>query len=164
MKDKQKIQLKLIVSKGKCSICNHERILYFTYNNVYGEKIITDKDGIMCAYADLFEENIVQELNELCKQIFQEQKVDLSNSRLMRIVSNIYGITCDSIDGKEMFSISNTKCTNCLEGKMIEDKFFGERKEVVLASKVTHMKWNNVNSVDKKKYVVKELMRQKYIL
>lgn len=115
--DNRKIKLKLTVVHAKCSNCNMKRILCFTSNYTYGERIVSTKSGKQCAYANLLSENIIQEVEKYCTELYLENNISISPTRLARIVSSIYGITCDDINGEKIDTISNTRCPNCLEKK-----------------------------------------------
>ena len=43
--DNRMIKIKLIVVHAKCSNCGTERILYFTSNETYGERVVFTKSG-----------------------------------------------------------------------------------------------------------------------
>lgn len=161
--DNRKIKLKLTVIHAKCSNCNMERILYFTSNYTYGERIVSTKSGKQCAYANLLSENIVQEVEKYCTELYLENNVSISPSKLARIVSSIYGITCDDINGEKIDTISNTKCPNCLEKKLVEDDNFGEQLAEIEAFAVTHYSWEKLGDNEKKDKVYRELIRQGYL-
>lgn len=160
---KEMIRMKLIVAHAKCLKCGFERTLYFTSNNMYGERVVATKSGKYCAYVNLLNENIVQELEKYCVECFFEKKINVSKNKLARIVSNIYGITCDDIFGEEVDTTPNTKCVNCSEGKMVENKEYGERLTEVEALEVTHISWENLDKDAKKNKVKEELLRQGYL-
>ena len=161
--DNKKIKLKLTIVHAKCSNCNMERILYFTSNYTYGERIVSTKSGKQCAYANLLSENIVQEVEKYCTELYLENNTSISSNKLARIVSSIYGITCDDIDGEKIDTISNTKCPNCLEKKLVEDDNFGEQLVEIEASEVTHYSWEKLGDNEKKETVFRELIRQGYL-
>lgn len=161
--DKEKLTLKLIVAHVKCLNCGAERNLYFTSNNTYGERVVFTKSGNQCAYVNLFGENIVQELEKYCTELYMEHGISVTSNKLARIVSSIYGITCDEIGGEKVDTISNTKCPNCLERKLIEDDKFGEQLMEIDALKVTHESWEILENNDKKERVKRELVRQGYL-
>lgn len=161
--DNKKMKFKLIVAHAKCSNCNMERILYFTSNYTYGERIVSTKSGKRCAYANLFSENIAQELERYCTELYLENSISISSNKLARIVSSIYGITCDDINGEKIDTISNTKCPNCLEKKLVEDDNYGEQLTEIEAFEVTHYSWEKLRDNEKKEKVYRELIRQGYL-
>lgn len=161
--DNKKMELKLIVTHAKCSNCGTERILYFTSNNLYGERIVFTKSGKRCAYVNLFSEGIVQELEKYCKELCLENGINISSNKLPQIVSSIYGITCDEIDGEKIDTIPNTKCPNCLERRLVEDKDYGEQLTVVEADEVTHNSWEKLGVNERKEKVNGELHRQGFL-
>ena len=57
-------KFKLTVAHGKCLNCGTERIVYYTCNAMYGERIVSTKSGKKCAYAYLLNENIIEELKK----------------------------------------------------------------------------------------------------
>ena len=154
--------IKLIVAYAKCSKCGFERKLYFTSGNMYGERVISTKSGKYCAYVNLLNENIVQELGAHCVECFAEKQVNVSKSKLARIVSNIYGITCDDIFDEKIDTMPNTKCVNCSYGTMVENKECGERLVEVDALEVTHDFWEDLDKDAKRNEVKNELIRQEY--
>ncbi|MDE6699393.1 MAG: hypothetical protein K2K10_00025 [Acetatifactor sp.] len=157
------IKLKLTVAHAKCSNCGMERILYFTSNYTYGERIVSTKNGKQCAYVNLLSENIVQELEKYCTELYLENGISMSSDKLARIVSSIYGITCDEIGGEKIDTIPNTKCPNCLERKLVEDDKFGEQLMEIDAFKVTHDSWDKSGDNEKREKVKRELVRQGYL-
>ncbi len=161
--DNRVIKIKLIVARGKCLNCGTERILYFTTNSTYGERIVFTKSGKKCAYANLLSENIVKELEKYCAELCLENGMNISSRKLARIVSSIYGITCDDVDGEKIDTLPNTKCPNCLERKLVEDDKFGEQLKEIEAFVVTHNSWKKMGDNEKKKKVNSELVRQGYI-
>ena len=156
------INIKLTVAHGKCLNCGTERILYFTSNATYGERIVSTKSGKKCAYADLFSENIIHELEKCCVELCLENGISISSSKLARIVSCIYGITCDEVDGEKIDTIPNTKCPNCLE-KMVKDDKFGEQIKEIKAFEVTHNSWEMLGYNERKEIINRELFRQGYL-
>lgn len=158
--DNKKRKLKLIVAHAKCLNCGAERVLYFTSNNLYGERIVSTKSGKRCAYVNLFSENIVQELEKYCVELCLEYGTNIPSNKLPQIVSSIYGITCDEISGEKIDTIPNTKCPNCLKRKLVEDKNYGEQLTVVVADEVTHNSWEKLGVNERKEKVNGELQRQ----
>ena len=161
--DNKKIKFKLIVAHAKCSNCNIERILYFNSNYTYGERIVSTKSGKQCAYANLLSENIVQEVEKYCTELYLKNNINISSNKLARIVSSIYGITCDDINGEKIDTISNTKCPNCLKKNLVEDDNYGEQLMEIEAFEVTHYSWEKLGDNEKKEKVYKELIRQGYL-
>lgn len=161
--NKRMIKLKLTVAHAKCLNCGTERILYFTSNYTYGERVVSSKSGKKCAYVNLLNENILQELEKYCSQIYQENGISISSSKLARIISNIYGITCDEIGGEKVDTIPNTKCPNCLERKLVEDEKFGEQFKEIEAFEVTHNAWEILGDNERKEKINLELVRQGYL-
>ena len=159
---KEIIRIRLIVTRAVCSRCGFERILYFTSDNMYGERVVSTKSGKYCAYVNLLNENVIQELEKYCTEYFLERKINLSKNKLGRIVSNIYGITCDNICDEKIDTIPNTKCAKCCEGTMKEDQEYGERLMEVEALKVTHFFWESLDENARRNEIEKELFRQRY--
>lgn len=159
----RKIIFRLTVVRGKCLNCGTERILYFTSNAMYGERIVSTKSGKKCAYANMLNENIVQELEKHCAELCLENDICISSNKLGRIVSNVYGITCDEVDGESIDTIPNTVCPNCLERKMEEDDEFGEQLKEIEAFEVTHNSWEKLGYNEQKERIRQELIRQGYL-
>lgn len=157
------IKLKLTVAHGKCLNCGTERILYFASNAAYGERVVSTKSGKKCAYANILSENIIQELEKYCAELYLENEISVSLSKLARIVSSIYGITCDEVDGEKIDTIPNTKCPNCIEGKLVEDDKFGEQLKEIEAYEVTHHSWEMLGDNERKEKINRELIRQGYL-
>ncbi|MBO5388996.1 MAG: hypothetical protein J6A59_12880 [Lachnospiraceae bacterium] len=158
------MKVKLNVAHEKCLNCGTERILYFTHNYTYGERIVSTKSGKKCAYANLIGENIIQELEEYCNELFLENGIVMPSIKMARIVANTYGVTCDEIEGEKIDTIPNTKCPNCLEKKMIEDKTLGEQLKEVEICEVTHNEWERLDKKERKEIVNNELIRQGYLM
>lgn len=68
--DNRMVRFKLTVAHGKCLNCGTERILYFTSNGTYGERIVSTRSGKKCAYANILNENIMQELEKMYRVMF----------------------------------------------------------------------------------------------
>lgn len=158
------MKVKLNIAREKCLNCGAERILYFTHNYTYGERIVSTASGKRCAYANLIGENIIQELKQYCEELFLENGIVMPSIKMARIVSNIYGVTCDEIEGEKIDTIPNTKCPNCLEKKMIEDKTLGEQLKGVEICEVTHNEWERLDKKERKEIVNNELIRQGYLM
>lgn len=161
--DNRMIKIKLTVAHGKCLNCGTERILYFTSNATYGERIVSTKSGKKCAYANILSENIIQELEKYCAELGMEHGISISSNKLGRIVSSIYGITCDEVEGEKIDTIPNTKCPNCLERKLVEDDKFGEQLKEIEAVEVTHNSWEMLEDNERKEKIKQELRRQGYL-
>lgn len=157
------MKLKLIVAHAKCSNCGTERILYFTSNNSYGERVVSTKSGNRCAYANFFNENIVHELEKYCVELCLEYGTNISANKVPPMVSCIYGITCDEIKGEKIDTIPNTKCPNCLKRSLVEDGNYGEQLTVVEVTEVTHNSWEMLGTNEKKEKVDAELHRQGFL-
>lgn len=157
------IKFKLTVAHAKCLNCGTERILYFTSNATYGERIVSTKSGKKCAYANLLSENIIQELEKYCAELCVEKGISISLNKMARIVSSIYGITCDEVEGEKIDTIPNTKCPNCLERKLVEDDKFGEQLKEIEAFEVTHNSWEMLGDNERKEKINQELIRQGYL-
>lgn len=138
-------------------------VLYFTSNATYGERIVSTKSGKKCAYANILNESIMQELEKYCAELCLENGISISSSKLARIVSSIYGITCDEVDGEKIDTIPNTKCPNCLERKLVEDDKFGEQLKEIEAVEVTHNSWEMLEDNERKEKIKQELRRQGYL-
>lgn len=162
--DRERITLRLILAHAKCSKCGFERILYFTPDYWYGERVVSTKDGKLCAYANLLEENIIQELDEICIEIFKKEDINISKNKRGRIVSQIYSITCDDIDGQNVDNTPSWKCSNCLDGEMEEDKEFGEKIMDIQMPYVSHNAWNLLEHNHKEYKVKCELINQGYMI
>lgn len=162
--DREIISLKLTLAHVKCTKCGFERILYFTPDNWYAERVVSTKDGKLCAYANLMEENIIQELDEICIDIFKKENINVSKNKRGRIVSQIYSITCDDIDGQKVDNTPSWKCCDCLDGEMKEDKVFGEKIMNIQMPYVTHNAWNLLDYCQKEYKVKSELINQGYMV
>lgn len=157
------VKVKLNIVHGKCINCGAKRILYFTENDTYGERIVSTKSGKKCAYANLLGENIIQELKEYCEELYLENGTSMPSGKLARIVSSIYGITCDEIEGEKIDTIQNLKCPNCLERKIVEDDEVGEQIKEIEVLEVTHNSWKMLGDNERKEKVKQELIRQAYL-
>lgn len=161
--DNSLIKFKLIVAHGKCLNCGTERILYFTSNATYGERIVSTKSGKKCAYVNILSENIIQELKKYCVELSSKNGISVSASKLAGMVSSIYGITCDEVDGEKIDTTPNSKCPNCLERKLVEDDKFGEQLKEIEACEVIHNSWKMLEDNERKEKIYQELIRQGYL-
>lgn len=159
----KKLKVKLIVAHAKCINCGFERTLYFLPNNSYGERIVSTNNGEHCAYANLLEDNIIEELTTICKNILNNNRIFLSTNILGRVVSNIYPITCDNIAGMKISSTAYWKCPICLSEKIEEDKEYGEQLNEMEIQYVSHDMWQKSDMQQKIKYVEHEMKVQGYI-
>lgn len=156
--------MKLTLAHVKRSKCGFERILYFTPGNWYGERVVSTKDGKLCAYANLMKEITIQRLDEIYIDIFKKENINISKNKRGRIVSQIYSITCDDIDGQKVDNTLSLKCCNCLGGEMEEDKEFGEKVMDIQMPYVTHKAWNLLDYSQKEYKVKSELINQGYMI
>ena len=121
--------------------------------------MISTKDGKLCAYANLLEEKIIPEVEEICKCIFSEMNIEISKNKLGRIVSKMYIITCDKLGGQDIDSTPSWKCSNCLDGEMEEDKLFGEKITEIEMPYITHEDWDSLNKDRKKQLIEHEIKK-----
>lgn len=156
-------RIKLIVAQAKCLKCGFERTLYFTSDDMYGERVVSTKSGKYCAYVNLLNENIMKELEGYCEESFYKRNVNISKNELARIASSIYGITCDDIFDEKIDTMPNTKCVNCNEGVMVENRKYGEQLVEVEVLEVSHNFWESLDKHIKRNKVKKELVRQGYL-
>lgn len=161
--DNKMVKLKLIIAHGKCLNCGYKRTLYFTSDYTYGERIVSSQSGMFCAYANLLGDNIMQELEKSCEELYNENGIKILSTGLKRIIPNIYGITCDEINGERIDTIPNTKCPKCLGKKLIEDAEFGEQIKEIDAYIVTHNSWESLKVIERKEKIKQELIRQEYL-
>ena len=87
--DNKMVKLKLTIAHGKCLNCGYERILYFTSDYTYGERIVSTQSGMFCAYANLLGDNIMQELEKSCEELYNENEIKIPSAGLKRIISNM---------------------------------------------------------------------------
>jgi hypothetical protein len=161
--DNKAIKIWTTVVYAKCSNCGFERKLYFTSDYSYGERVVSTKDGKLCAYANLLIEKNSAELFELSKEIFSDMNIEITETKLKRLASSIYGIMCDEIENEVIDNTPNWKCSNCHNGKMEEDKIFGEKLMEIEMPIVIHDKWNAMSQSEKKQVILEELKQQSYI-
>lgn len=154
-----------IVAHGICSKCGTKRILYFTPDgmNMYGERVVSTRSGNHFAYVNLLSETIIPEIDDYCHQKFKEKEINYSETKIGRIVSDIYGVSCDKIENENVDTIPPIRCPNCMECTMVEEKEFGEQIQKIEMDNVTHDYWNSLSSEERKKRVFVELKRQRYI-
>ena len=70
--------------------------------------------------------------------------------------------TSNATYGEKIDTIPNTKCPNCLE-KMVEDDKFGEQIKEIKAFEVTHNSWEMLGYNERKEKINRELFRQGYL-
>lgn len=156
MEKKQKV--KLTVAHAKCDNCGLECTLYFLPDFSYAERIVTTKNGKYCAYVNLFDENVTEELTIICETILSNKGLVISKNKLGRLVSNVYPITCDDIEGMKIENTPNWKWPNCTNGKMEEDKEYGEKLDELEIPIVSHNDWKKLT--EKEQLVINELERE----
>ena len=151
-----------IVAHGTCSKCGTKRILYFTPEgiNMYGERIVSTKSGNYCAYVNLLDEKIIPEIKDYCRKILEEKGIAFSETKIGRIASDVYGVSCDKINGEIVDTIPSMKCPYCIENTMFEDKEFGEQIQKVELFNVSHNCWNSLSEEKRVEKIYKELVRQ----
>lgn len=159
----KRIKVKLTVAYVKCVNCGFQRKLYFLPDFSYGERIVTTKNGEYCAYVNLLNEKLTEELTIICKYILGKKEIDMSKSKMGRMISNIYPIVCDDINGMKVENTPSWKCPNCTNGKMEEDKEYGEKLEEMEIPIVTHDTWREMDKQQKIIFVEREMKTQGYI-
>lgn len=158
-----KKNIKLTVAYANCTNCGFQRKLYFLSNFSYGERIVTTKNGEYCAYVNLLNEDLTEELTTICKYILEKKEIEMSNNKIGRMISNIYPIVCDDIEGIKVENTPNWKCPNCTNGKMEDNKKYGEKLTEMEIPIVTHDTWREMNMQQKLILVEKEMKIQGYI-
>lgn len=160
----KKQRVKLTIIHAKCTNCGFVRTLYFLSDFSYGERIVTTKGGEYCAYVNLLDENLTEELKIICERIVCQKGLTISQSKLKRLISNIYPITCDDIEGMKIENAPNWKCPECTNGTMEEDRNYGEKLEELKIPCVTHNAWQTMAEERKKIIVEDEMKKQGYLI
>lgn len=65
--------------------------------------------------------------------------------------------------GEKIDTIPNTKCPDCIEGKLVEDDKFGEQSKEIEEIEVTHHSWEMLGDNERKEKINRELIRQGYL-
>lgn len=149
-------KIKLTVQRRKCSKCGYERTEYFMSDHSYGERLVCSKDGSICMYADLLEENETDELAELIGMILQDRNLSVSKYKLAGFVSSIYWITCDHMENNGT-SVDWKICPNCLSEDVREDEEYGEQLKEMEIPYVTHHAWRAMGAERKKECILSAL-------
>lgn len=153
----ERVKVNVTIVTATCDKCGYKRKLYFMSDSSYGERILSTKSGEKCVYANLLDEGVTIELKTICMKIFSERNLTIPSLQLGRIISNIYIITCDSIEGEMIDNTPPYRCNNCNNGKMKEDTEFGEEKTDLYIPIVKHNEWNKLNSKCKAELVLEAL-------
>lgn len=159
-----RINLKVRKEEGECKRCGAIKKFYYLPDSSYGEKFIPIQGGEHYAFANLFEDEILEELEEIAKLLFEKYNVTLSRLAFAECLNKLLGLTCDMVENELVDTVNcNQKCLNCGY-----DKFsFGEDLKIAIvdieATVITHCKWDALNECEKIEVVENELKNLKYI-
>lgn len=161
--DREIVKVGLTVAHTECENCGFKRIVYYMSGFMYGQDIVCTKSGKDCAYVNLLNESIIDELKEYCLGLLSDTRIAKDPSQLAGILHTIYGITCDDINGEKVDTTPNEKCPVCITGDMVEDQEFEEQMQVIEMPYVSHDAWNRLDKLEREDKVRKELIRQGYL-
>lgn len=150
-------------TRGKCPKCGALRVQYWSSGFLFGEILVSTRSGEHCAYAYLLEEKIIPELTEYCTELFAEKDVRIDEYEFSSVISSIYGITCDDLEGQRVDSIRNALCPHCADVELQKDKEYGEKEQLLVLPLVSHCAWDKLSEAEKKQKVYQELLRQRII-
>lgn len=147
-----------------CSKCKSPKAFFYLSDFAYGEKLFLTNDGTDYVFVNLFEDEVFDEFNDIVNMVFKERNIVFSKGKFAEVVNNIFGISCDSIAGKQIdTSLKDEQCSQCgskeFQSNLIEPEQFIDIEVPI----VTHNLWNNMNKKEKKYSIEMELQRKKYI-
>lgn len=138
----------------KCSNCCIQRTVYYTSGFSYGEHIVSNWQGDICAYVYLPDDHyIIDELETLLNATLKDNNIILSKSKKRDLISLAYNITCDCVNGRTFYTIPTMDCLICKHGRMIYDQTLGERQVEITMPYVTHEIWQRLNDAEKKEQI-----------
>ncbi len=160
----KRIKLKVRKEEGVCKKCGEIKKFYYLSDFSYGEKLILIKNGKDYAYVNLFEDDALENLNEITNSVLEKYNVTLNRMMFAECINKLFGLTCDMIDNELVdTSNCNKKCKHCGYDKF---SFGNDLKEAIIDIEipvVTHLRWNSLNDADKLKSVENELRKLNYI-
>jgi hypothetical protein len=147
-----------------CSKCKFPREFFYLSDFSYGEKLFLINDGTDYAYVNLFEDEVFGEFCDMADIVLKKWNIEFPKAKLAEVVHNIFGISCDSIDDKQIdTSLKDEKCTQCgskeFESNLIEPEQFTDIEVPI----VTHDWWKKLSSKEKCEHIERELQKRKYL-
>lgn len=147
-----------------CSNCRYPREFFYLSDFSYGEKLLLINDGTEYVFVNLFEDEVFDEFNDIVNTVFKESSIEITKVKLVEVINNIFGISCDSIDGKEIdTSLKDEKCIKCGSKEFESNLIEPEQLIDIEAPIVTHDLWKNLSSKEKRENIERELKKRKYI-
>jgi len=147
-----------------CLKCRCPKEFFYLSDFSYGERLILINDGTEYAFVNLFEDEVFDEFKNLVISIIMEYNIEFTKVKLAEVVNNIFGISCDDIDGKKIdTSHKEEKCIQCgskeFEGNLIEPQELVDIDVPI----VTHELWKKMSNAEKRENIEKELQIRKNI-
>jgi len=94
----------------------------------------------------------------------RERDIEFTKTKLAEIVDDIFGISCDSIDGKPMdTSLKDERCFQCGSTEFESNLFEPEQLTDIEVPVVTHELWKRLSGKEKRKTIERQLQKRKYI-
>jgi len=156
--DKMSIRVRKEVVQ--CLKCKELKVFIYLPDFAYGERLVFSNKGMPCAFIKLVDDQTYIEYEKLVRQILQDNLVETSEDKILRLVIETFGVTCDEIDNcKVDFAQNQKKCYFC--GSTNFDKKLIEPESVITIELplVSHKKWGSVEFKKKYELAKSELTR-----
>lgn len=154
------VRIKIIKEVVKCENCKRAKDFLYLSDFAYGQRLVYLNDATEYAYANLIEDKYFQDYIKIVKTILREKKIVYTNETLNDFVNELYGITCDTINGNNVdFSQDQNKCLYC--GSTEFEKYMSEPEALVEMEipLISHVVWENL-SENRRRKLIEEKMKE----
>lgn len=96
-------------------------------------------DGTEYVFVNLFEDEVFDEFNDIVNTVFKKVVSKLRKVKLVEVINNIFGISCDSIDGKEIdTSLKDENALNVVQ-KNLKATLLSQNNLLILKKQLLRM-------------------------
>lgn len=156
------ITVKVRREDALCTKCGAKKSFYYLTDFSYGESLVQTSDSKYCAYVNLIEDEVFDELEKYIKLILQSNKLNLSEKIFGKCLNNLFGITCDAIKDELVDTASrDDRCLSCGNSDFGQNIYEGV--EDIELPIVTHTAWSKLNEYEKMSIIKEELKKQNYL-
>ncbi|MHC1723763.1 MAG: hypothetical protein AB9836_11250 [Aminipila sp.] len=148
----------------RCSKCKNTNEFLYLSDFSYGERLIRFDDAKQYAYINLLEDTIFNDFEQIVRVILKQYNYKINEEKLINIINETFGITCDKIMGNEVeFLYKEEKCSFCSSNDF--ESLLAEPEKVIEIDVpvITHQQWEILNEDEKKELIEKELKLRKIL-
>lgn len=144
----------------ECSVCKKPKDFIYLSDFAYGERLVFSDRGMPCAFIRLIDDEVYVEYEKLVRQILQDNRKEISEDKILKLVIDTFGITCDEINAcKVDFSQNQKKCYFCGSTTFCRNMIEPESLIEIEIPLVSHKKWINMEFGEKYALVKNDLIK-----